>query len=148
MKFDSPYVIELFYDGACPLCSREIIFIQRLDRKSKIKFTDISLEGFDPKRYGKELSTFMEIIQCRTVDGKWIEGVEAFRQIYSMIGFRPFVFFTRIPGVSHLLDLIYRTFAKNKSKTFYPVKSFRLRMKKLSKVAFIIKANGNAGICI
>ena len=114
MMFDSSYKIELFYDGACPLCSREVTLIRRLDRKSKIKFTDISLEEFDPKLYGKELSTFMEIIQCRTVDGRWIEGVEVFRQIYSMIGFRPFVFFTRIPGVSHLLDLMYRTFAKNR----------------------------------
>jgi len=114
MMSDLSYEIELFYDGACPLCSREVALIRRLDRKSKIKLTDISLEEFDPKRYGKELSTFMELIQCRTVDGRWIEGVEVFRQIYSMIGFRFFVFFTRIPGIAHLLDLAYRTFAKNR----------------------------------
>lgn len=114
MVCDSSYEIELFYDGACPLCSREVIFIRWLDRKSKIKVTDISPEEFDPKLYGKELSTFMEIIQCRTVDGRWREGVEVFRQIYSLVGFRPFIFFTRIPGISHLLDLLYRTFAKNR----------------------------------
>jgi len=114
MMTDLSYKIELFYDGACPLCSREVIFIRRLDHKSRIKFTDISLESFDPEVYGKDISTFMEIIQCRTVDGIWIEGVEAFRQIYSMTFFRFLVFFTRIPGISHLLDLIYRTFAKNR----------------------------------
>ncbi len=114
MMFDSSYEIELFYDGACPLCSREILLLRRLDRESKIKFTDISLEGFDPKRYGKDLSAFMEIIQCRMVDGRWIEGVEVFRKVYSMVGFRPFVFFTRIPGISHLLDLMYLAFARNR----------------------------------
>ena len=111
---DLSYELELFYDGACPLCSREISFIRLLDRKSKIKCTDISLEEFDPKQYGKEIATFIKIIQCRTFDGRWIEGVEVFRQIYSRIGFRSIVFFTRIPGISHLLNLVYRTFAKNR----------------------------------
>ena len=32
--------IEVFYDGACPLCVREIRFLRRLDRRGRIRYTD------------------------------------------------------------------------------------------------------------
>ena len=34
--------VKVWYDGACPLCIREIRFMQRLDRHDRIAFIDIS----------------------------------------------------------------------------------------------------------
>ena len=34
--------IEVFHDGGCPLCNREIEMLRRLDTKGRIKFTDIA----------------------------------------------------------------------------------------------------------
>ncbi|MCA9152358.1 MAG: DUF393 domain-containing protein, partial [Planctomycetales bacterium] len=34
--------VEVFYDGDCPLCKREIGFLQRRDRQGRIRFTDIA----------------------------------------------------------------------------------------------------------
>ncbi|MFN3424801.1 MAG: thiol-disulfide oxidoreductase DCC family protein [Novosphingobium meiothermophilum] len=34
--------LTVWYDGACPLCSREIAAMRRLDRDGKITFTDIA----------------------------------------------------------------------------------------------------------
>ncbi|MFC1609871.1 DCC1-like thiol-disulfide oxidoreductase family protein [Myxococcota bacterium] len=45
MSDQNGYHIELFYDGACPLCSREVKAIRRLDRKGRIQFTDIADSG-------------------------------------------------------------------------------------------------------
>ncbi|MCA8920172.1 MAG: DUF393 domain-containing protein [Planctomycetes bacterium] len=106
--------VEVFFDGDCPLCMKEIRFLRRRDRKGKIRFTDIAAPGFDASSFGKTHEDFMARIQGRLADGTWIEGVEVFRQLYSAIGLGPVVALTRLPGVAHSLDLGYRWFAKNR----------------------------------
>ncbi|MEO0590360.1 MAG: DUF393 domain-containing protein [Pseudomonadota bacterium] len=39
--------LKVWFDGACPLCQREISLMKRLDRKGAIAFIDVS-EGGDP----------------------------------------------------------------------------------------------------
>lgn len=107
-------VVEVFYDGECPLCMREIRMLMRRDRDHRIQFTDIAAPGFDPGAYGKDLETFMARIQGRLPDGTWIEGVEVFRQLYAAIGFTWLAALTRLPGLSHLVRLGYHLFARNR----------------------------------
>ena len=45
---------------------------------------------------------------------RWIIGVEVFRQLYAAVGFGWLVWPTRLPGISHTLDLGYRVFAKHR----------------------------------
>lgn len=106
--------VEVFYDGDCPLCMREIRMLQRKDRAAKIQFTDIAANGFDANRYGRTHASFMERIHGRLPDGTWIEGVEVFRRLYDAIGFRRLVGVSRIPGISHALQLGYTLFAANR----------------------------------
>ena len=62
------------------------------------------------------MTELMDRIHGRLPDGSWIEGVEVFRQLYSAIGLWWLVPITRLPGLSHLLELGYRVFAKNRLK--------------------------------
>ncbi|MFM6950140.1 MAG: thiol-disulfide oxidoreductase DCC family protein [Novosphingobium sp.] len=34
--------LEVWYDGACPLCRREIALMRRLDRAGRIRFADVA----------------------------------------------------------------------------------------------------------
>lgn len=106
--------IELFYDGECPLCIREVRMLRRLDRKQRIGFTDITAQGFDAAGTGVSQQALMDRIHGRLPDGSLIEGVEVFRRLYTAVGFGKAVALTRLPGVSQLLDLGYRLFAKNR----------------------------------
>ena len=107
--------VEVFFDGDCPLCMREIRMLRRLDEAhGRIQFTDIAAPGFDAGAYGKTQHDFMARIQGRSPDGEWIEGVEVFRQLYEAVGFGTAVRLTRLPGVSHALHLGYLAFAKNR----------------------------------
>lgn len=107
--------IEVFHDGACPLCRREVDLLRRLERgRGRIRFTDIAAPGFDSAAHDRTLDDFMARIQGRLPDGTWVEGVEVFRRLYAAVGLGPLVALTRLPGVSHLLDAGYRAFAKNR----------------------------------
>lgn len=106
--------VEVFYDGECPLCLREIKMLRRMDRENGIRFTDITDPSFRPADYGKTMQDFMDEIQGRLPDGTWIVGLEVFRRLYSAIGLRPLVRLTRLPGIAHGLELGYRLFARNR----------------------------------
>jgi predicted DCC family thiol-disulfide oxidoreductase YuxK len=106
--------VEVFYDGDCPLCMREIRMLMRKDRANRIVFTDIAAPDFDASAYGTTYAELMERIKGRLPDGTWIEGVEVFRQLYRAVGFGWLVAITRLPGLSHLLSLGYRAFAANR----------------------------------
>ena len=58
----------------------------------------------------------MEKIHGRLPNGEIIEGVEVFRRLYAAIGLRWAVSVTRAPGISRLLDLAYRGFARNRMR--------------------------------
>jgi predicted DCC family thiol-disulfide oxidoreductase YuxK len=108
------WTVEVFYDGECPLCMREIDMLMKRDRRGRIKFTNIAEPSFDPASVGFDMATMMAKIHGRLPTGEWIEGVEVFRQLYTAIGFGPLVALSRIRGVSDLLEVGYRWFAKNR----------------------------------
>lgn len=114
MSPESAWQIEVFYDGDCPLCLREIKLLRWMDRRQRIRFTDIAAADFVAADYGKSMSEFMEQIQGRLPSGQWLVGVEVFRRLYAAIGFGPLVWITRLPLLSQLCDIGYRVFAKNR----------------------------------
>jgi predicted DCC family thiol-disulfide oxidoreductase YuxK len=106
---------EVFFDGQCPLCRREIAMLQRLDRgRGAIVCTDIARPGFDAAALGLDPDRLMARIHGRLADGTIIEGVEVFRRLYAAVGFAAPVALTRLPGVSQLLDVAYDVFARNR----------------------------------
>ncbi|HYQ02965.1 MAG TPA: DUF393 domain-containing protein [Polyangiaceae bacterium] len=109
-----PFDVEVFYDGACPLCRREIEMLRRKDEQHRIRFTDIAEPKFEPASVGLTWATLMARIHGRLPDGTLIEGVEVFRRLYAAVGYRSLVALTRLPVVSELLGLSYRAFAKNR----------------------------------
>ena len=107
--------VEVFFDGACPLCRREIALLARLDGgRKRIRFTDIDAPGFDAASVGRTQAELMARIYGRLPDGSLVTGVEVFRRLYSAVGFGALVALTRLPGVRHALDAAYALFAKNR----------------------------------
>lgn len=114
--------VEVLYDGDCPLCLREINLLRWMDGKKRIRFTDIAAEDFSTDEFGIDMETLMAEIHGRLPpdaehpNGKIIIGVEVFRHLYSAVGFGWIVGVTRLPIISHGLDLGYRFFAKYRLK--------------------------------
>lgn len=107
--------VEVFFDGGCPLCVREIALLKRLDRgRGRIRFTDIDAPGFDPGTLGRTRAEVMARIYGRLPDGSFITGVEVFRRLYAAVGFGALVAVSRLPGIRHALDVAYGVFARNR----------------------------------
>lgn len=109
------FEVEVFFDGDCPLCVREIDLLRRLDRQTqRIRFTDIQAADFSPESVGLTFPELMRRIHGRLPTGELIEGTEVFRRLYAAVGFRRAVAVSRWPGVAQALDLGYTLFAKNR----------------------------------
>ncbi len=109
----SDFAVELFYDGDCPLCMREVRLMRRLDKAGVLRLTDLHTVGSDDVE-GRSFEALMARMHGRLRDGRWVTGVEVFRQAYAAVGFRRLVAISRLPGVRQLLDLAYHVFAKNR----------------------------------
>jgi len=106
--------IDVFYDGDCPVCTREVRWLRRRDRRKRIRFVDIAAPGFDAREAGVSLEALMDRIHGRLPDGTIIEGVEVFRRLYASVGFPFLSRVSRLPGISRMLDLAYGWFARNR----------------------------------
>lgn len=111
---NNEFTIEMFYDGDCPLCMRETRFLQKLDRRQRIRFTNIADAYFDPAAIGKTHAELMAEIHGRLPDGSWVTGVEVFRRLYASVGLGPLVLLTRLPVIKQLMNVGYRLFARNR----------------------------------
>ena len=58
------------------------------------------------------MDELMAEMHGRLPDGRWVTGVEVFRQLYSNAGFGPIVRLTRLPIIKQLLNGGYFLFAK------------------------------------
>ncbi len=107
--------VEVYFDGLCPLCRREIELLRRLDRRGHIRFTDIAAAGFSAASLGLDQAQLMARIHGRVLaSDELIEGVEVFRRLYQAVGLGPLVALSRWPGISWGLDWAYRWFAENR----------------------------------
>lgn len=102
---------EVFFDGDCPLCKREIAWLKKKDKSSKIQFTDIAAADFDATAYGKTHSELMASMHGRFPDGRWTEGIDTFDSLYRLLGWGWVVAWTRWPVVRPVMDRVYRVFA-------------------------------------
>ena len=106
--------LQLFYDGACRLCSREIRFLEGRDRARRISFVDIAADDFDAGDFGLARRDVIEKMHGKLPNGDTIEGLEVFRRAYSAVGLGWLLAPTAWPGLARLSDLAYRIFARNR----------------------------------
>ncbi len=102
--------VKVWYDGACPLCLREIGVMRRLDRRDAITFIDIS-ESADPScpiDQGELLARFHA-----EENGRVLSGAAAFAAMWRAIPIlRPLGLLARNRAVLGILERLYIQFLK------------------------------------
>ena len=106
------YPLTLLIDGECPLCKREVAWLDRRDKHDRLRFVDIASVDFDPALYSKTLDELMGSIHAVTAGGETVTGVEVFRRAYRAIGLGWLVAPTAWPILRPIFDALYHAFAK------------------------------------
>ena len=107
------YPLTVFYDGACPICAREMALMKRLDRTQRLTLLDFSLAGFAAPA-DLAVTDLSAVIHAQWADGTVITGVEVFRAIWEAIGLGFLSRLSRLPLVAPLMVTAYGWFARNR----------------------------------
>ena len=103
--------LTVLFDGACPLCRREVGVYQSLKPARPVAWTDVSkasvpLTSDDRARY---LARF----HVRREDGSLLSGAAAFVALWQVMpGWRWLARLATLPGVTPVLELLYRGFLR------------------------------------
>tara|TARA_B100000214_G_C23949156_1_gene619527 strand:- start:1172 stop:1573 length:402 start_codon:yes stop_codon:yes gene_type:complete len=114
--------LTIFFDGGCPLCKREIDFLQSRNKKEYLRFIDIDSFDFSKEnQYGITYKQAMERIHAQKSDGSIIKDIKVFQEAYSLIGLGWIYIPTKLPIFDKFFDYIYMIWARYRLKiTFRP----------------------------
>ena len=111
----------VFFDGACPICRREIAFYQKRDGAEAIDWIDIAHETTDPVAPGLSRAEALGRFHVRTRAGEIISGAAAFAAVWRAF---PALKWLGIigawPGIRHGLEVGYRILLKARAAGLWP----------------------------
>ena len=110
MSDASSQKLKVWFDGACPLCQREIALMRRLDRNDAIDFVDVS-ENADPS-CPIDQSELLARFHAEE-NGTVLSGAEAFAAMWRTIpSLRVLGVIARNKTVLAVLEWLYLRFLK------------------------------------
>ena len=102
--------LTIWFDGACPLCRREIALMRRLDRRGAIRFVDVAAGA--PADCPVDPAELLARFHARE-NGRILSGAEAFAAMWRAIPLlRPLGLLARNPIMLALIDCGYRAFLR------------------------------------
>ncbi|CAI5467372.1 unnamed protein product [Closterium sp. Yama58-4] len=106
--------LKLLYDGDCPICMREVDFLQGRNKEfGTLKFVNIAADDYnEDENAGVAYEAAMGSIHGIRRDGTIVTGVEAFREFYEAVGLGWVYAITKFPPVGALADAVYEVWAK------------------------------------
>jgi predicted DCC family thiol-disulfide oxidoreductase YuxK len=107
--------LTVLYDGACPLCRREIgVYrgLQPLRSDASVCFADISCE-MTPLPAGTTRRQLLARFHVLGSDGQLLSGARAFLSLWALLpGWRWLAWAGRLPGAAWVMERIYQLFLK------------------------------------
>ncbi len=114
--------LTIFFDGGCPLCKREVDFLQSRNQKGYLSFIDINTSDFYlDLKYGITYKQAMERIHALKSDGSVIKDIKVFQEAYTLIGLGWIYTPTKLPIFDKFIEFIYGIWSKYRLRlTFRP----------------------------
>jgi predicted DCC family thiol-disulfide oxidoreductase YuxK len=102
--------LTVLYDGACPLCRREIGVYRGLQSSTPLCFADVS-DAAQPLPPGTTREQLLARFHVRNTDGRLLSGAQAFLALWEALpGWRWLARVGRLPGAAWAMERVYRLF--------------------------------------
>ena len=110
------FPLQIFYDGACMVCSAEMDNYRNSNPYGRLTFIDISSEKFNAESYGKTQAEFLARLHVRDAAGMFSTGIDAFTVIWQAYPSgslcRLFSGLIGLPGINLFSRIGYSVFAR------------------------------------
>ena len=104
--------LTVLYDGACPLCRREISVYRGLKPNTPVCFADVSDPAL-PLPGGTTRAQLLARFHVRSRDGNLLSGAHAFLALWAALpGWRWLALIGRLPGATWAMERMYRFFLR------------------------------------
>lgn len=108
---DTSRAQEVYFDGGCPLCSREIAAYKRLGSMRDVEWTDLTDPSADVGEIDR--SDALKVMHVRRADGRLATGAAAFTAIWrNDPRMRPLARLLDVPPFSWLAEAGYWIFLR------------------------------------
>jgi len=115
--------LTIYYDGQCPLCQAEILFLQSRNHQRLLNFVDLQEPAFDESLHRVSCAQAMAKIHGRLANGELLTGVPVFAEAYRRIGLTVLAWLISRTWMRLFLDPVYLIFARHRhalSRTLGP----------------------------
>ena len=104
--------LTVLYDGACPLCRREIGVYRGLQPNTPVCFADVSDAG-QPLPPGTTQAQLMARFHVLDAEGQLLGGAQAFLALWAVLpGWRWLARLGRLPGAAWAMERVYLFFLR------------------------------------
>ncbi len=104
--------LTVLYDGACPLCRREIGVYSGLQPNTPLCFADVS-DAALPLPSGTTREQLLARFHVRRASGELLSGAQAFLALWAALpGWRWLARAGQLPGAAWAMERVYRLFLR------------------------------------
>jgi predicted DCC family thiol-disulfide oxidoreductase YuxK len=104
--------LTVYYDGACPLCRREIGVYQGLSPCEPVRWVDVS-DAAAPLPAGADRPTLLARFHVQRADGALVSGARGFVALWAtMPGWRWLARLASVPGAAPVMEWAYCGFLR------------------------------------
>lgn len=102
--------VEVYFDGSCPMCRREIAVYQNITPDQPISWVDVS-QPDTPLPQGQSKEQLMARFHTRTAQGELLSGAAAFVHVWGQLpGWRVLAWLAKVPGMLWVMEKAYNGF--------------------------------------
>ncbi len=103
--------VTLYFDGLCPLCSREIAYYRKRAAGDLLRFVDITAPEFNAAEFGLDRKRVHQVMHVKVGDEVRV-GLDAFIAVWQAIpAYRRLARAASLPGLHFILTIGYDAFA-------------------------------------
>jgi predicted DCC family thiol-disulfide oxidoreductase YuxK len=106
--------LTMYYDGLCPLCQAEILFLSGRNQAGLLSFVDVNSTEYIAESVGVSCQQALDSMYAQYDDGVLINGVDVFTAAYERANLPVLAWLFSRVSLRPMLSWGYRFFAKHR----------------------------------